>query len=433
MENLKNFHINGIQFYDWQNKHHWPLKMNGAVAADSWVDIANREIQFSVLKKYIANNKSMGISSMFYNLLYGTWKDALADGVPADWYLYNNAAATDINKHPLSGWLSDIFLVNPGLKAWQDYLGQKTADVYQNLDFDGFHIDQLGDRGTLFSKQGTPVDLSQQFGSFIAAMKTKFPNKKLAMNAVNQYGQAGILSSPVDFAYTEVWSPNDSYSSLANIILNNYTTSPKLNTVIAAYMDYAKADQKGTFNEAGVLLTDAVLFAFGGSHIELGEHMLGKEYFPNNNLSMSASLKSKLTNYYDFLVGYQNILRDGGKLNYNPSVTSTDKILPWPGTSGYVTTFRRLLTSGTEVFHFINFRDANSMDWRDTNGTQIEPSVIRNYNLVINLTGAPKKVWAASPDVNGGAPIQVPFVQNGNTITLKLPSLKYWSMLVVEH
>ena len=61
-----------------------------------------------------------------------------------------------------------------------------------------------------------------------------------------------------------------------------------MNTVFAAYMNYNKADNRGEFNTPGILLTDAVMFALGGSHLELGgDHMLCKEYFPNENLTMS--------------------------------------------------------------------------------------------------------------------------------------------------
>ena len=91
-------------------------------------------------------------------------------------------------------------------------------------------------------------------------------------------------------------------------------------------MNYNKANNPGYFNTAGVLLTDAVIFAFGGAHLELGEHMLGKEYFPNNNLQMKEDLKASLINYYDFLVAYQNILRDGGNFN-SPVLTCSNGIM----------------------------------------------------------------------------------------------------------
>jgi len=66
-----------------------------------------------------------------------------------------------------------------------------------------------------------------------------------------------------------------------------------------------------------------VIVAFGGDHLELGEHMLAQEYFPNENLAMRADLKDALVHYYDFLVAYQNLLRGGGAFD-SPAVTSTN-------------------------------------------------------------------------------------------------------------
>src|SRR5690606_27154158 len=115
-----------------------------------------------------------------------------------------------------------------------------------------------------------------------------------------------------DFLYNEVWDETKSFEQLAqtitnNNVLSNYTKS----TVLAAYMNYGMSNKTGQLNKPGILLTNAVIFAFGGSHLELGEHYLSNEYFPNSNLQASSSLKKALVTYYDFLVAYQNILRDG--------------------------------------------------------------------------------------------------------------------------
>src|SRR5690606_2636345 len=105
-----------------------------------------------------------------------------------------------------------------------------------------------------------------------------------------------------------------------------------------AYVNYDLADNSGHFNTPSVLMADAVIFAFGGAHLELGEHMLGKEYFPNNNLTMGDDLKRMLVSYYDFLVAYQNLLRDGGTFN-SPTLVSADnkvRFNNWPAQLGKV-------------------------------------------------------------------------------------------------
>ncbi|MCK5023536.1 MAG: cycloisomaltooligosaccharide glucanotransferase, partial [Candidatus Aenigmarchaeota archaeon] len=261
------------------------------------------------------------------------------------------------------------------------------------------------------------------------------PQKYIAMNAVNQYGQQGIATSSSDFLYTEVWAPNDSYSDLAYIIQQNNTfCNNTKNTILAAYMNYDLAENKGFFNTPSVLMTNAVIFAFGGAHLELGEHMLGKEYFPNNNLEMKDDLKTAITSYYDFLVGYQNLLRDGGSFN-QVAIRSEDKNMPlknWPADQGSVATVCKRV-SNSQVVHFINFKDSKTSEWKDNKGIQTSPARIDNAKLILDTNDIVKKVWVASPDIAGGASRPLNFVQDKNIVHFVLPELKYWSMVVFEY
>jgi len=432
---LKDFHINAIQYYDWLNKHHAPLKMNGNVPATSWVDIANRNISFNTVKTYIDKGHNKNIASMFYNLLYGAWNDYATDGVSPEWLIYNNNSHTNVNKHPLPGWLSDIYVTNPGNTNWQNYIFDKTTLVYNNLNFDGWHLDQLGDRGTVYDYNGNTVPINQTFTPFLKNLKTKFPSKKMVLNAVNQYGQSNILSAGVDIAYTEVWDPNNTYKSLADIIKdNNSLSNNQVNTVLAAYMNYDKANSAGFFNTPGVLFTDAVIFAFGGSHLELGEHMLAKEYFPNNNLQMSGELKKRLQKYYDFMVAYENILREGGTFN-SPVLNSGDgqlNLKNWPPAASTVSVIGKSLAN-KQILHLINFSNTSNLNWRDTNGEQTVPTVKKNFTLSLANSNTVSKVWYASPDLDGGASKELTFSQVGNNLIFKVPFIQYWGMIVVEY
>lgn len=49
---------------------------------------------------------------------------------------------------------SNIYLLDPGNAEWQAYIAQRNDDVYANLDFDGYQIDQLGNRGDLRVTRG---------------------------------------------------------------------------------------------------------------------------------------------------------------------------------------------------------------------------------------------------------------------------------------
>jgi dextranase len=357
------------------------------------------------------------MKAMYYNLIYGAWENADVDGVKKEWYVYKDYTHTNIDFHPLSSpFLSNIYLLDPSNSSWQQYVIAEEQEVYQFLDFDGFHMDQLGDRGTTFNYNGNYLNLATTFQPFINAVKNAFTNKFTVMNAVNQYGQQGIAAANTNFLYSEVWSPFNRYSDLANIIKQNnaYSNNTK-NTVLAAYMNYDLANNKGYFNTPSVLMTDAVIFAFGGSHIELGEHMLGKEYFPNDNLKMKDDLKKALVKYYDFLVAYENLLRDGGVFN-TVTLTSIDGKISlgnWPAKEGYVAYFGKKFDS-MQVIHLINFTNATTLEWRDNNGIQASPVVIKNAKLMFSFDKKVKKIWMASPDFLGGTSFVLNFNQIGN-------------------
>jgi len=436
ISNLNRYHINGIQFYDWHNKHHKPLPFTGSTPATTWKDIINRDIYFSTVQKYISSAHNRNMKAMFYNLIYGAWGDGEADGLQKEWYVYTDNAHANKDYHPLSSpFLSNIYLLDPSNTGWQNYLITENKKVYQNLGFDGFHMDQLGNRGTRYTYDGTFLNLSSTYKPFIDATKAADPQKDIVMNAVAQYGQQGIATSAADFLYTEVWSPSDSYNDLANLIKQNnvYSNNTK-NTVLAAYMNYDMANNKGYFNTPSVLMTNAVIFAFGGAHLELGEHMLGKEYFPNDNLSMKNDLKSALVNYYDFLVAYQNLLRDGGTFN-NVTITSTDNkmaIAAWPASQGNVAVFGKK-TENFQIIHLINFTNSKTQNWRDNTGAQMAPILIKDAKLVLTSGSTVKKIWLASPNFIGGASRSLNFSQSGNKVSFTLPELQYWDMVVVEY
>ena len=432
LDYLKRFHINGLQFYDWHNKHHFPLKMDGNSPASSWQDIAGRDISFNTVDNYIREAKARNIASMSYNLLYGAWGDFASDGVSDEWMIYNDANHQIINKHDLDdNWASDIYLLNPANSDWQNYIFQKTGQIYEHLDFSGWHLDQLGDRGSVYNYNGNLVSLKTTFTPFLINLKTTFPDKNMVMNAVNGYGQSEILEAPVNFAYTEVWEPNNTYNHLAEIINeNNNLSNNNLNTVLAAYVNYNLADNTGEFNEAAVLMADAVIMSFGGAHLELGEHMLGKEYFPNNNLSMSYSLTKQLVEYYDILVAYQNLLRDGGELSFNTGITSNEVgINDWPAIHGNIAAFKKSVNN-IEVYHLLNFAGINSLEWRDNDGTLTAPDEFLNFTINVPETNVTKVVYV-SPDWHDGVQEELEFKISNGVCELKIPYLKYWGIIII--
>lgn len=437
MAYLNRLHINGVQFYDWQWKHHQPVKFTGDGSLDPWYqDISNRWTGVAYIKKYIEVQHQYGMKSMFYNLCFGAWKDADKDGVNAEWGLYKKGADGTLTQdcHELpSSWQSNIYLENPGNPGWQNYIADRNDEVYANYDFDGYHIDQLGGRGDLYAYNGDNIDLTLNYGYFINAMKTRRPDKRLVMNAVGGYGADQIDSKDVDFCYNEMWDGQKNFSDLYDAIRSNDAVSGNARrTVFAAYMDYDK--QSGNFNTHGVLMTDAVIAAIGGFHLEMGDHMLSSEYFPNDKLPMSETLKRRLVAYYDFQVAYENLLRGSASTHdFTPevSISSGQAVSAWPPKANTITTFGKR-EGNSEVIHFLNFLNTDDLSWRDKTGTRPEPQVQTDVAVSVKASRPVRKVWVASPDFNGGVAQDVPFTQNDGVVSFTLPSVEYWTMAVLE-
>lgn len=451
MAYLNRLHINGVQFQDWQWMHHKPVKLDADGSPTAWyTDISRRWIGTEYIRKYIAEQHAYGMKAIFYNLCFGAWKNAAQDGVKAEWALMkkNNTGELYQDFHGLPcSWASNIYLQVPSNKEWQQYMAERNHEVYENFDFDGYQIDQLGYRGNVYDWQGNEVDLPSSYSSFIQAMKEANPDKSLIMNAVSGYGTEQIIKNDVDFCYNEVWgngngyggAPEDQFANLYDIIWRNDKYSDHLRpTVFAAYINYAKADNGGQgdkmVNTPGVLMTDAVMFALGGSHLEIGDHLLTREYFPAAPLAMSDELKTSLVRYYDFLTAYQNLLRGiSSKAAYQPIVGSSSElsINAWPPKAHSITTFAKKV-GNCDVLHFLNFLNTEDLSWRDLWGTRVQPESKSNIPVTIKTNRKITKVWVASPDCHGGAVEELKFTQKGNNVSFTIPSLSYWTMAVME-
>jgi dextranase len=430
---LNRYHINGVQFYDWAHQHHDPLKGTAGDADGTWPNVANQTNYMGTVRGYIDRAHHHNMQAMSYNLANAAFEDAADDGVSDDWYLYTDPQATTIDRHDLpDDWQSDLLLVDPANPGWQDYLGRHTADAYREFAFDGSHIDTLGDRGRVYAKPGYAVDLAWSYGQFVDSIARNVGGD-VVVNAVNQFGQAEFAQRDVAFLYTEVWDPNDSYQDLADILRDNRALSGgRLNTVLAAYVNYERNKASGEFNPASVLLTNAVIFAHGGAHLEVGEHLLANEYFPYSNLDTSPALDDRLTDYYDFMVGYQNLLRDGGAFGDKALAADDGSVVMGMDQRGKVAGLHQRV-GRDDVFHLINFTDAPHLRWRDTDGTQPTPTRIDGLDLSFFSYLPVGEIWAASPDTDGGAPVSLDFVRGRDgSMRVTLPSLEYWSMVVAE-
>jgi dextranase len=214
--------------------------------------------------------------------------------------------------------------------------------------------------------------------------------------------------------------------------------------VFPAYMNYNYSKNfsesaPGFFNEPGVRLADAAIFAAGGAHVELGDgdKMLLHEYFPNINLRMSASLKAAMQNYYNFLVAYENLLRDGTQAS-SMQVNVSNVAAGTSGEAGKVWVLPKR-RAGYDIVHLINLENNTSNEWRDTNANYPAPDVFTNLPIKMYYRGslnAGARLFYATPDDQFGKPQQLSYNTGsdagGKYVSFTLPRLHYWDMIWLE-
>ncbi len=118
----------------------------------------------------------------------------------------------------------------------------------------------------------------------------------------------------------------------------------------------------------------------------------------------------------------------------------------WEPVAGQVTLVAREV-NGRQVVHLLNFTheegaadvdDDYMLCWHDNLAERPWPKRFENLSLrLTGLTGMGKvrRVWVASPDYCGGAMQEVTdysYYASSGTVTLTLPSLQFWTMIVIE-
>jgi dextranase len=431
LEALKTYHLDGIQFYDWQWKHHFPLSPD-----PTWPDIANRQNSAQTVRAFVQAAHRRGISCEAYNLMYGAWDNYTADGVSPSWGLYNDTQSMQQYFVGMpQGWAtSGLWIFNPLDARWRAYLIQHEQSAVTAFGFDGWHVDQLGDPGIKYDSGGQTVYVWQGFEPFLNQIKQSGIGDVI-FNNVGGYGLAQTLSSATDAMYLECWSwsGQKTFLDIQNTV-SSMTASGKA-AVLAAYMDRDLAQQTGSgtaaiFNSNGVLLADAVIFANGGSHIELGDSLdlLDNEYFPNHNLHPSADLLASLRRYYDFLVGYEELLQGSGSVG--PANVQIGNVpVSGNGQPGTVWAFQRTQPNRT-VVHLVNLLSQTGNLVLDPSGTCPPPKLQVGLTVRIAAASRPAHVSIASPDGDGQLR-EVPFQWANGTVTVPVDRLLNWTMVVL--
>ena len=417
---LTKYHVNGLQFYDWMYRHEQLLP-----PAEVFDDFQGRRLSLATVEKLIDAAHARGIAAMPYTAVYAASVSFFQQH--PDWGLLNAEG------QPIPFGDDFLMIMNPAPGSpWAEHLLSQFAEVLEKMAFDGIHLDQYGDPKVGFGTQGNRLDLADTLPAFIDATRRVVRDGTLIFNAVGNWPIETVAPSEEDVVYIEVWPPYTLFQHLHQLIIEAQHLGGGKPVILAAYVDPTR--------EQNVLLSDAVIFASGGFHIELGEPggMLADPYFPKYG-QMSDGLATALRRYYDFVVRYENVLSQGTQ---DTTVSRAERVVI-EGNGLQITDAERTCRKvwvitregdGYETISLINLLDVTNPEW---NGLQMKgPAPLTGLRVRYYTDRPIQRVWWASPDADcpQAQPLDIIAGSDigGSFVTFVVPSLTYWDLIVLE-
>jgi len=408
---LVRFHVNGLQFYDWQYRHDELL-----APTENYIDPLGRALSLQTVKKLVETAHQYGVAAMPYMAVYAA--SALF------WRAHLESALYDRDGHPIPFGEDFLGLMNPASGSeWRNHLLAECSRVLGSIAFDGLHIDQYGEPKQVWDAHGQSIDLPDAFVGFIEGARTDYPQKTILFNAVGNWPIEALATSSLDFIYIEIWPPDVRYRDVAHIVLDAVRLSQGKPVVIALYLP---ADRPNN-----VMLANAVIAACGGTRIELGEQtrLLVDPYFPKHQ-EIPTELKTTLRCHYDFLIccgewmqSYPLTAEERGAWAFGelfPSFVQTD---------GRVWAVAR--RRGNDLV--LNLVNWNRLDTNLTwDAPHLAPVPCVNLQMRVRLPRKPAKVFYACPEQSKSGPIELEFEFRNGKASFLLPTL-YLSGIVIIH
>jgi dextranase len=396
---LAKYHINGIQFYDWQYRHDQLVPDQ-----DLYADPLGRSLSLITIRNLIDQAHSHGMAALPYLAVYAAsvsfWRKN------PDWALYDRAG------NPIPFGENFLGLMNPAPGSpWQRHLLDEYSRVLAGLPFDGLHVDQYGEPKLAYDRNGNAVDLPEAFESFVRSAVYEHPGKPVLFNAVGNWPIDNLASAPTAFNYIEVWPPDTSYHDLVRIVRNARILSGEKPVVIALYIPAGRIPN--------IRLADALIYSAGGSRIEIGENerLLSDPYFPKHE-PVSEDLRMALRRLADFAVRYSGW--------FGPFIPETFEATV--NVPAGVETFIRQTGQGCCI-SLVNLSCMPACHW---NEEQAAPLPLVDFDVDLDFPDEVQHAWVASPDGDSNQARQVDFVQRAGSVHVKIPRLEFWCVLFLE-
>lgn len=393
------FHINALQFYDWQYRH------DELVAPQPhFVDPLGRRLSVETIRRFVDGARFRGIGAMAYAAIYAASLEFQRSHL--GWALYD-VKGTPLTFEGFLGYMDPT----PG-RPWSKHLIAQCELAMDELAFDGIHLDQYGEPRHAWDANGEEVDLAGAFSGVISALKDRRPRAVVVMNAVKNWPAKVLAGSRQDYFYVELWPDQPTYIDVARVVREARRNSHGKPVVVAVYIP---SDQI-----PNVLMATAVVFANGGTRIVLGEEarLLADPYFPRSQ-AIPDELKQRLRRYWDTAVRYGDLL-----FTYEPTDGQQLAVEPIPRVSTVVHRGPGLL--GVSL---LNQWLGHDDRWDEPHGT---PPPQEDLEVRFSTQLKVISVLWVNPDRSDPRACEVDWKPTEEGGIVRLPELNYWGVLLLE-
>ncbi|MXV43583.1 dextranase [Saccharibacter sp. 17.LH.SD] len=473
VKGLNAYKCNNLQFYNMIYRWHQPW-----VEGKSWVNGDGETINVNLIKEHIEAAKSFHMGTLMYMPMYSANYRIVPNftqdgsGAQLSWGMFTSACGSKCTMDDLFKFVVNkkdkpyISYMNPNNPAWQRYWGQQTELMRQHLGFDGMFVDTYGtiDR-PLWDWSGNRVIMDKAYSSFLKEVQ-KYMNGPIVVNPASTYNEQDLVQSGHEaYHFTERWNNTSDISTFGDFLTRARQiwgwADRKPNNIGLDWDMGLNIDRQGsqdcntescTFNTPGVLYQEAAILATGAHHAWIvdgqqqagnGARFIGNIDYPIGTMpTPKPDMVQREYDYQNFGVAYEKLLR----LNIHASTVSAPSILSGAAGSttaavGKVWLFQNH-RSGFDILHVLNYQQMSAASFQDVDDDAANAAApIRTgplqLKMYVTTGGSVGNLYTASPDINHGAPITLPYAKgqdsSGSYITFTLPSLKFWDMVWLEN
>ncbi len=430
IESLCRLHINCVQFYDWMYRHD-----NLISKEDEYFDPMNRKINLNVISDKVDRCKQKGMRAFAYGAIYAA-TERIFKSHP-EWCLYT------IDKKPLkfADWLFYMNISNDN--GWSDYISQEFLKAVKEIGFQGIHMDTYGFPKTGCDYQGNIVYLEEEIPHLMEKVQKLLVSESsengIIFNAVNDWPTEKV-SKCSDAAYIEVWPPHVSYFDLYLLIKKAKLLGHK-NVVLACYMEPFRSDNQDNAENAWKLAF-ATINSSGGTQLVMGEEncVLSNSYYADYS-HLRSSFISETIRYFDFIVAYKNFLYKNDAMDVsflssggiNEDIIFSSKKAKFSQNGEAYSIWTIIKESKKNITcQLINLTTNNNL-W---NKEKEDVTIVDDIIIKLRLNRIVKNIFISSPDLEDIRAVNLKFdydiIDQGRIYSIKIPSVKFWSMIVIE-